>query len=125
MGRPRRGNDREKRILGRCYRPAATSADSPAAWIPPALGKIKRSRVSVLLTRNVEPNIEPGSARYTGQLFGRSGRSFLYSGSSAFSRRSLFKALTTSSWLIFSELASIPVVSSKPRPQLRRQPRIL
>jgi hypothetical protein len=40
------------------------------------------------------------------------------------SRLRRFNALTISCWLIFSELETMPVVSSKPRPQLLCQPRI-
>jgi hypothetical protein len=61
---------------------------------------------------------------YTGQFFGKSLRIFLYSGSSLCCARKRLSAATISCWLILSELETIPVVSSKPTPQLLRQPRI-
>ena len=51
---------------------------------------------------------------YNGQSFGKSWRSFLYSGVLAYFFRSCSRASSSSSWLIFNALETIPVVSSKP-----------
>src|SRR5207302_3093088 len=99
MGRSRAGDDGgAERVLEREDRPAR------AAWSRgAAAGK--------------------GLAQ-NGQSFGRSARSFLNSGSATYFFLKVLSCLTSAACSISRTLETIPVVSSKPRLQLPRQPRI-
>src|SRR5256714_10359022 len=61
---------------------------------------------------------------HIGQSVGSAARSFLYSGSPAYFFLKVLTAFRSSSSSTSSTLETIPVVSSKPRLQLRRQPRM-